>query len=93
MTNFDQYDFNVKNCFTQDIDVLWDNEYFIVKYQEVNEQYILENDSYRIITVIEGRVCVEDNYVSKGESFIVTSYAKEIKLLGNAKIVMTNSKI
>ncbi|MBQ8206166.1 MAG: mannose-6-phosphate isomerase [Bacilli bacterium] len=93
VTNFDQYDFNVKNCFTQDIDVLWDNEYFIVKYQEVNEQCILENDSYRIITVIEGSVCVEDNHVSKGESFIVTSNAKEIKLLGNAKIVITNSKI
>ena len=93
VTNFDQYDFNVKNCFTQDIDVLWDNEYFIVKYQEVNEQCILRNDSYRIITVIEGSVCVEDNNVSKGESFIVTSYAKEIKLLGCAKIVITNSKI
>lgn len=93
VTNFDQYDFNVKNCFTQDIDVLWDNEYFIVKYQEVNEQCILRNDSYCIITVIDGSVCVEDNKVSKGDSFIVTSQAKEIKLLGNAKIVITNSKI
>ena len=93
VTSFDQYDFDVKNCFTQDIDVLWDNKYFTVKYQEVNEQYILENDSYRIITVIDGNVCVEGNNISKGESFIVTSQAKEIELLGNAKIVITNSKI
>lgn len=93
VTSFEQYDFDVKNCFTQDIDVLWDNKYFTVKYQEVNEQYILENDSYRIITVIDGNVCVEGNNISKGESFIVTSQAKEIELLGNAKIVITNSKI
>ena len=93
VTTFDQYDFNVKNCYTQDIDVLWDNQYFKVKYQEVKEKYILENNSYCIVTVIDGNIFVDDNKITKGESFIVTSNAKEIELLGNAKIVITNSKI
>ena len=68
VTSFDQYDFDVKNCFTQDIDVLWDNKYFTVKYQEVNEQYILENDNYRIITVIDGNVFVEGKNLANIQS-------------------------
>ena len=94
VTNFENYDFNVKNCFEKEEKLLWDNKYFKVEYETINTSFTLNNaNNYCIVTVIEGQIEVEGNLINKGASFIVTSMSDKVNLKGNGKIVITYSKI
>ena len=93
VTKYDSYNHDITNCFNDDINTLWDNEYFKVYYQLVNGEYLLNNENkYCVVTVIDGCINVEENIVTKGQSFIVTSISKSIVLKGKSKIVITYSK-
>lgn len=94
VTSFENYDFNVKNCFENDEKLLWDNKYFKVEYETINTSFTLNNvNNYCIVTVIDGQIEVEGNLINKGASFIVTSMSDKVNLKGNGKIVITYSKI
>ena len=94
VTDYNPYNLEIINCFKSNIFTLWDNEYFKVFYYEVNNEFILSNNNqYCIVTVIEGNLTVENNIIENGQSFIVTSNCKSLSLNGNAKIVVTYSKI
>ena len=94
VTDYNKYDQEVINIFKEKTNIIWDNEFFKVEYLEVNEKdELLNNNNYCIVTVIEGRINVEDNFINKGESFVVTSLSNKVLLEGNAKVVVTYSKI
>ena len=53
----------------------------------LNEE-LINNHNYCIVTVIEGKINVENNIINKGESFVVTSLSNKI-LLENLMIKIT----
>ena len=94
VTDYNKYDQNVINVFKENSNVIWDNEFFKVDYIEINEnEELINNHNYCIVTVIEGKINVENNEIKKGESFVVTSLSNKVLLEGNAKAVVTYSKI
>lgn len=94
VTDYKKYDQNVINVFKENSNVIWDNEFFKVDYLEINEnEELINNNNYCIVTVIEGKINVENNEIKKGESFVVTSLSNKVLLEGNAKAVVTYSKI
>lgn len=94
VTDYNKYDQNVINVFKENSNVIWDNEFFKVDYLEINEnEELINNHNYCIVTVIEGKINVENNTINKGESFVVTSLSNKVLLEGNAKAVVTYSKI
>lgn len=94
VTDYNKYDQKIINIFNEEISSIWDNEYFKVEYLNIKEKEVLNNNNkYCIITVIDGEIKVEDSKINKGESFIVTSISNKLLLEGNAKIVITYSKI
>ena len=94
VTDYNKYDQNVINVFKENSNVIWDNEFFKVDYLEINEnEELINNNNYCIVTVIEGKINVENNEINKGESFVVTSLSNKVLLEGNAKAVVTYSKI
>lgn len=94
VTDYKKYDQNVINVFKENSNVIWDNEFFKVDYLEINEnEELINNHNYCIVTVIEGKINVENNEIKKGESFVVTSLSNKVLLEGNAKAVVTYSKI
>ena len=94
VTDYKKYDQNVINVFKENSNVIWDNEFFKVDYLEINEnEELINNHNYCIVTVIEGKVNVENNIINKGESLVVTSLSNKVLLEGNAKAVVTYSKI
>ena len=70
-------------------------------FDKINKRILLEEKDVIISTVgtlgktaiIEGNINVEDHIIENGQSFIVTSNCKSLSLNGNAKIVVTYSKI
>ena len=94
VTDYKPYNQTIINCFKDNINSIWNNEYFEVLYQEINNKFTLENNNkYCIVTVIEGSIKVENNNITKGQSFIVTALSKSVELEGNGKVVITYSKI
>lgn len=94
VTDYRKYDQNVINVFKENSNVIWDNEFFKVDYLEINKnEELINNNNYCIVTVIEGKINVENNTINKGESFVVTSLSNKVLLEGNAKAVVTYSKI
>lgn len=94
VTDYKKYDQNVINVFKENSNVIWDNEFFKVDYLEINQnEELINNNNYCIVTVIEGKINVENNEIKKGESFVVTSLSNKVLLEGNAKAVVTYSKI
>lgn len=94
VTDYRKYDQNVINVFKENSNVIWDNEFFKVDYLEINKnEELINNNNYCIVTVIEGKINVENNTIDKGESFVVTSLSNKVLLEGNAKAVVTYSKI
>ena len=94
VTDYKPYNQTIINCFKDNINKIWNNEYFEVLYQEINNEFTLENNNkYCIVTAIEGIIKVENNNIVKGQSFIVTALSKSVKLKGNGKVVITYSKI
>ena len=94
VTDYNKYDQNVINVFKENSNVIWDTEFFKVDYLEINQnEELINNNNYCIVTVIEGKVNVENNIINKGESFVVTSLSNKVLLEGNAKAVVTYSKI
>lgn len=94
VTDYNKYDQEVINIFKEKTNIIWDNEFFKVEYLEVNEkEKLLNNNNYCIVTVIDGRINVEDNFINKGESFVVTALSNKVLLEGKAKVVVTYSKI
>ena len=94
VTNYNKYDQKVNNIFEEKINVIWDNEFFKVEYIEIAEkEELINNYKYCIVTIIEGELLVDNNVIHKGESFVVTSLSNKVLLEGNAKVVITYSKI
>ena len=93
VTSYEEYDNNILNVFESSSNLVWDNKYFNVIYEDINDSYIIKKDSnYLIVTVIEGTIRVNDRTINFGKSFILTSYCNEIEIKGKGKIVITKSK-
>lgn len=92
-TSFEPYSYDIKNVLENDSCVVWDNKYFIVKEQKVNNKYVLENKQhdYLIISVAFGNIFVEGNMLTLGDSFIITSQCEKLNIQGNGIMIITKS--
>lgn len=81
----------------QNIEVLYDNEYFKVKKINAKDEIFLKRkDPYLLESVIggEGEVLIDkETYpIKKGDFFIITNFAKAYSFRGNLEIVESISK-
>ena len=72
---------------------LWDNEYFNIKLINVRRKISFNNKDhkYYLCTVASGLFSYEDNIISVGESFIVTSKCIEETIKGKGKLLVVES--
>ena len=92
VTTIGKYNETIINCFNDNIKTIWDNKYFKVELYNVNNELQLNNETYSIVSVVDGNIKVLDKTLKLGDSFIITSNAKSLTVKGNGKLVVTTSK-
>ena len=94
VTSFDKYDMNINNIETLDTPLLWTNQYFEVYYYEINGSLdLVKGNEYLICSVVEGELIVLGEKQTLGQSFILTSICKEVRIKGKGKLIITKSLI
>lgn len=73
--------------------ILWDNEYFNIKLINVRRRirFINEDHKYYLCTVASGYFKYDNNTLRVGESFIVTTKAKDLEISGKGKLLVVES--
>lgn len=73
--------------------VLWDNDYFNIKLVNVRRKITFKNEEhkYYLCTVAKGFFKYDDVILKTGESFIVTSLAKNEEITGKGKLLVVES--
>ena len=91
VVNYEPYKEKIINCFDNNDNILWKNNYFVVENYNVDGKFMLSNDDKKamIVTLADGKVSVEDKELFIGESFIITSIAELTLFKGNGKILVT----
>ena len=79
VVSINPYDIPIHNCFKENIETLWDCEYFKVDYKKISGTIKLSNDSFKIITILKGNIYINGNSFGISESGILCSDAKEYK--------------
>ena len=93
VTNYGPYNQKIHNVFKENIDTIWDNQYFKVRLVKVNDNYNLINDKdYLIVTSLSNDIKVDDRKLNIGSSFIVCHDLKEVSLKGKGNIIIVESK-
>lgn len=91
-TSFEPYFYQIQNVFNHDSFLIWENEYFsIYTYQIQNEFEYVNDDDYHIVTIMDGQFLINGHNLSLGDSFIITSQCKRLKLIGNGNIIISTS--
>ena len=94
VTNFEKYNMNINNIGTLNSPVLWTNQYFEVYYYDIKASLdLVKGNEYLICSVVEGELIVLGEKQTLGQSFILTSLCKEIKIKGKGKLIITKSLI
>lgn len=88
--SLDKYNNDIINIFDNNkTNMLWNNKYFSVYYENINNEYICNAESTYIIgTVASGDIYLDNNLLNIGDSFIVPYKDKEI-IKGNGLVVFT----
>ena len=75
--------------------LVWKNNYFEVYSQKVDNEFILKNRNkdYLIVSVIEGNIKIDEEELTLGDSFIITSLCENLNIEGNGRIIITKSLI
>lgn len=95
VTSFDKYDYQIKNVLKENECLVWKNNYFEVYSQKVDNEFILKNRNkdYLIVSVIEGNIKIDEEELTLGDSFIITSLCENLNIEGNGRIIITKSLI
>jgi len=91
--NPNKYDEVIHNCFKENINTIWDNNYFNVNYYKVNDSFTIPTSiDYQIVTVVDGMLELDGYKLTLGNSFIVFSNMSNVTLKGKGNIIITKSK-
>lgn len=84
---------NMNYLDTRDDVILWDNEYFNIKLVNVRRRikFINNEEKYYLCTVALGYFKYDGEILKVGESFIVTSKAKEEEIQGKGRLLIVES--
>ena len=80
-----------KTLFNQ-LQPLIHNDHFVVEACGVNTKtgLLIHHNQYRLATVIEGEIIIDDTHFKKGDHFILTSTFKQFTLRGSGWIIFAN---
>ncbi len=94
-TSFTPYNYKIKNVLKEDSCIVWENQYFLVSEQKINDSFIINNTNhdYLIVSVVKGSIKVNEYTLNLGDCFIITSLCEKQEILGNGIIVITKSLI
>ena len=94
VTDFEKYNLNINNIETLDSPILWTNQYFEVYYYDIKASLdLVKGNEYLICSVVEGELIVLGEKQTLGQSFILTSICKEVRIKGKGKLIITKSLI
>ena len=95
VTSYEKYDCQIKNVIEENVKTVWKNKYFEVNTYQVDQKFKFSNlnKDYFIVSVIEGKIKVNDKILTLGDSFIITSKCEILNLEGNGRILITKSLI
>ena len=73
--------------------ILWDNDYFNIKLINVKRKirFINKDKKYYLCTVASGSFKYDDEVIHVGESFIVTTLARDEEISGKGKLLVVES--
>ncbi len=69
---------------------LTSNSYFSVKHINVITTYEMRNESYQLITVLNGSGHINNDAIKKGDSFVVTYDTRTIRFSGDLELIITS---
>ena len=95
VTSFDKYDYEIKNVLQEKETTVWINKYFEVYSKTIKNAITICNDKkdYLIVSVIDGIIEIENQKLTLGNSFIITSLCENLKINGKGRIIITKSLI
>lgn len=95
VTSYEKYDCQIKNVIEENVKTVWKNKYFEVNTYQVDQKFKFSNlnKDYFVVSVIEGKIKVNDKILTLGDSFIITSKCEILNLEGNGRILITKSLI
>ncbi len=65
------------------------SKYFNVEKWEIKEKYYREIDTFILCFVLNGKGMINGTNIRRGDSFIITSFTKEITILGNIEVIIS----
>lgn len=68
-----------------------DNDFFNVHKLDVNGKCDMTNDSYKLVSIIDGKGFVNGHSVKKGDHFIVTTHSKVINFQGHLSMILSST--
>lgn len=94
VANCSRYNEKICNINKENIEVLRSNSYFdIYNYDVKEEKTLVTNNKCMIVTSLAEKLIINDQTEVKfGDSFIITTEAKQINIKGNGKLIVTFAK-
>lgn len=87
-SNVIKYDTNKDNIMSFKGDSKFENKHFKMYKYCINDNISIKNNSYAMIYVLYGFGTINGQSLKKGDSLIVTSYDKNINLVGKLDIIV-----
>lgn len=85
-----QEDKKVDKTIEYNLSHLTDNDYFKVKHLDVFTTYEMRNETYQLVTVLDGRGHVNNEAIKKGDSFIITYDTRTVRFSGDLELIITS---
>jgi mannose-6-phosphate isomerase len=94
VTDITPYSQQIKNINDITSGELYSNQYFKIDVKSIDKKDVIKNlNGYKIISVIEGKMKVEGRTIKLGDSFIITSLDKAIKVEGTGRIAIITTAL
>lgn len=65
------------------------NEFFTVEKWDIHQKYEIENNKFRLMSVISGQGIINGNHIQKGHNFVVLSNVIRINLEGSLELIVS----
>ncbi len=88
--SLDKYNYDIKNIYKENNDLIWENNYFTVSKKNINGEVLInKSDIYQIVTVSSGEIIVDGYKLNIGDSFIIPCN-EDLIINGDGLVLITN---